>query len=80
MANLQIKNVPEELYDEAKRRARREGITLREYLLRLIRQDHELVSKSEWLERMRYREPVHLDATAYARMDDDKRRRDGEPD
>lgn len=60
MANLQIKDLPEELHEELRRRARFEGISVRDYVLRMIRNDQAYPSKAEWAERMRNREPLPL--------------------
>lgn len=49
MANLQVKNVPEDIHAELRRRAELRGVTLREYVLDLLRRDQARPSKEEWL-------------------------------
>jgi antitoxin FitA len=75
MANLQIKNVPEELHDELRRRAAREGRSVRDYLLDLIREDQRTPTMREWVERNRELDPIELDDAAYALLQDDDARR-----
>lgn len=48
MGNIQVKNVPEDLHEQVRRRAAAEGTTLRDYVLGLIRRDLALPSKAEW--------------------------------
>ncbi|MEO7803940.1 MAG: hypothetical protein ABIS18_05990 [Actinomycetota bacterium] len=60
MANLQIKNLPEDLHEELRRRARLDGVSVRAYLLRLIQDDLVSPSRSEWLAGLRSRRPVDL--------------------
>lgn len=49
MANLQIKNVPEPLHDELRRRAKARKMTVRDYVLELIEEDQERPTMREWL-------------------------------
>jgi plasmid stability protein len=49
MANLQIKNVPEEMHEELRRRARERHMSVRDYLLELIQHDQERPTMREWL-------------------------------
>lgn len=58
MANLQIKDLPEPVHEELRRRARLEGVTVRAYLIKLIEEDQSRPARSEWLARLRYRRPV----------------------
>ena len=55
MANLQVKNVPDELHERLRWHARRQGRTLRDVVLEAVRRelDHE-----EFVARLRSREPV----------------------
>jgi plasmid stability protein len=64
MGNLQIKSVPEEVHEELRRRAAEAGITIRDYLLDLIRRDLALPSRPQWLESLRRLRPVDLDRPA----------------
>ena len=52
MSNLQIKNVPEDLHDELRRRADLRGLTLRDYVLDLLRRETSRPDLSEWLDRV----------------------------
>ena len=58
MGAIQVKDVPEELHEALRRRAVREGMTLADYVLDLIRRDLGLPSRREWFERLATREPV----------------------
>ena len=55
-----MKDVPEELHEALRRRAIREGMSLADYVLDLIRRDLGLPSRREWLERLATREPVEI--------------------
>jgi antitoxin FitA len=60
MGAIQVKDVPEELHEALRRRAIREGMSLADYVLDLIRRDLGLPSRREWFERLATREPVNL--------------------
>lgn len=60
VANLQIKDLPDPLHEELRRRAAAEGITVRSYVLRLIEADQQVPTRSEWLDRVRRRRPVDV--------------------
>lgn len=62
MGNLQVKGVPEGLYGELRRRAARAGLTVRDYVLRLIEADQRLPPADEWLDELRTHPPVALAA------------------
>lgn len=64
MANLQVKNVPDDVHEKLRRRAAEEGLTVRDYVLRLLRRDQALPTAQEWLRRVRGREPVLLNRSA----------------
>ncbi|MGH3548524.1 MAG: hypothetical protein ACRDQU_10530 [Pseudonocardiaceae bacterium] len=64
MATLQMKDVPDELHRELRRRANLEGLSIRDYLLRLIRNDQLRPPATEWLARLRRLEPLDLGAPA----------------
>ena len=49
MGNLQIKNLPDDVHDELRRRAAEQGLSLRDYVVRLIRNDLAKPSAKEWL-------------------------------
>ena len=78
MANLQVKNVPDDVHDELRRRARLEGVTIRDYLLRLLRQDQALPSRIEWFARLRARRPVELGRPAAELITEDRAERHAE--
>jgi hypothetical protein len=58
---IQIRNVPDDLHRTLKVRAAKAGMTLSNYLLSEIEQVAEKPTMSEWLERVRSRDPVELD-------------------
>jgi hypothetical protein len=58
MGNIQIKNVPDEVHSELRRRAEEAGLSLRDYVLRLIRRDQLLPSRKEWLRSLKELEKV----------------------
>jgi plasmid stability protein len=58
MSAIQIKNVPPELHERLRIRARREGRNLSEYVLNVLERDLTLPSKREWLEELSRDEPV----------------------
>jgi len=57
---IQIRNVPDDLHRTLKARAATEGMSLSDYLLRELRQLADQPTLSEFLERLRQREPVRL--------------------
>ena len=77
MANLQIKNLPDEMHNELKRRAAEEGISLRDYLLRLIGQDLAKPSRAEWFKELDRlpRTKLERPAADYIREDREARER-----
>jgi hypothetical protein len=58
MSAIQVKEVPPELHERLRERARSEGRSLSEYLLYLIERDLALPTTREWLDRLESREPV----------------------
>ncbi len=58
MSAIQIKNVPAELHERLRERARREGRNLSEYVLDALERDLAVPTTREWLERLREDEPV----------------------
>jgi plasmid stability protein len=58
MSAIQIKNVPPELHERLRIRARREGRNLSEYVLSVLDRDLAVPTKREWLERLSRDEPV----------------------
>ena len=58
MGHIQVKDVPEPLHDELRRRARLGNTTVRDYVLGLIEKDLSLPTRDEWFSRLRSRAPV----------------------
>lgn len=50
MGNLQIKDVPPELHDELRRRARANGQSLRDYVLGVLQDEVGVMTLDEWLD------------------------------
>jgi hypothetical protein len=57
VSNIQIKNVPDELHAELRRRAGEKGLTIRDYVLLLIEKDLRLPTKRQWLAELDRRRP-----------------------
>lgn len=58
--NIQLKNVPEEVHAELRRRAAQRGVSMRDYVLALIRRDQRLPAPDEWRSRVADLEPVEV--------------------
>ncbi len=58
MAAIQVRDVPDGLHEALRVRARREGMTIREYLLRVIERDLSLPTQRQWLSSLAELEPV----------------------
>ena len=74
MSAIQVKNVPDDLHEAVRRRARDEGLTVGDYVLTLIERDLAFPSQRQWLDELGTREPVEeidvmgtLDAVRAAR-------------
>ncbi len=63
MGHLQIRDMPEDLHTELRRRAEEAGQSMREYVIELIRKDQSLPTKEEWLRELRTLEPVEIDCS-----------------
>jgi plasmid stability protein len=72
---IQIRNVPEKLHRKLKARAAAEGMTLTDYVARLIDRDLAKPSLAEMAARLRKRTPIALDPPAWTiiRQDRDSR-------
>lgn len=55
MAILQVKSVPDELYAALGERAKREGISMSELVIRTLRKELAKPTMAEWAERVRER-------------------------
>lgn len=53
MGHIQIKDVPPELHDELRRRARANGQSLRDYLLGVLQEEVGFMTLDEWFEQVR---------------------------
>jgi hypothetical protein len=60
MSNIQLKNVPEHVHQELRRRARLRGTTIRDYVLDLIAQDQVTPPYEDWIEEVRSWPPLDL--------------------
>jgi hypothetical protein len=58
MSAIQVKDVPADLHERLRRRARAEGRSLSDYVLYLIQRDLALPTMREWLEGLKEDEPV----------------------
>jgi hypothetical protein len=57
---IQIRNVPDDLHKAIKIKAAKSGMSLSDYLLRMIAEDAQQLTLEEWFQRVRQREPVEL--------------------
>lgn len=64
MSIIQVKNVPPAMHSELRRRARQEGTTIRDYVMKLIERDQRLPSRRDWLDRVSELEPVAVSQSA----------------
>lgn len=53
MGAIQVKNVPDDLHEALRQRARDEGVALQDFLLGLLRRELALPSQREWLQELR---------------------------
>jgi plasmid stability protein len=58
---IQIRNVPDDLHRAIKVKAAKSGMSLSEYLLRMMSEDAQQLTLEEWFERVRELEPVEPD-------------------
>jgi plasmid stability protein len=58
MAAIQVKNVPPELHERLRQRARRDGRNMSDYVLAVLERDLAVPTTREWLERLADDEPV----------------------
>lgn len=78
MSIIQVKNVPPAMHGELRRRADQEGLTIRDYVLRLIARDQRLPSKADWLDRIAGLEPVAVSQSAADAIREAREERDEE--
>ncbi len=55
---IQVKNVPSDLHQRLRARARSEGRNLSDYVLDVLQRDLALPTTREWLDQVKQREPV----------------------
>ncbi len=60
MSAIQIKSVPDDLHGALRERAHKQGVTLSEYVLALLRRDLARPTLDEWFEGVEQRTPVDL--------------------
>lgn len=60
MGNLQIKDIPADLHEEVRRRAGVRSMTIRDYVLALLRADVSVPLREEWLAEVGAAEPADL--------------------
>lgn len=58
MSAIQIKQVPDELHQRLRKRAREEGRSLSQYALNVLERDLALPSMRDWLRRISQDDPV----------------------
>jgi hypothetical protein len=78
MSIIQVKNVPPAMHSELRRRAVQEGLTIRDYVLKLIERDQRLPSKTDWLDRVAELEPVNVSHSAAETVREAREERDRE--
>lgn len=78
MSIIQLKNVPPAMHGELRRRAAQEGLTMRDYVLKLIERDQQLPSKRDWLDRVAELEPVPVTRSAAELVREAREERDRE--
>jgi hypothetical protein len=75
MANLQVKNVPADLFRRIRRYARRRGRTLRDVVLDAVERE---VARAEFHDRIAGRSAVRLDEPAARAVEETRSERDRE--
>lgn len=73
MPAIQVRNVPAELHQRLRARARAERMSLSEYVLDVLLRDLAIPSPREWAERLASREPVEADVIAAIEQARDQR-------
>lgn len=64
MAHLQIKNLPDDMHQELRRRAADRSESVRDYVLDLIRRDLSLPTFEDWVEELHAAPPADVDVDA----------------
>jgi plasmid stability protein len=79
VAVIQIRNMPDDLKEALRDRARRADLTMSDYVIRLVRRDVSELTMEEWLERVRAN-PIRpdLNLTAAQALDEARAERERE--
>ena len=80
MGIIQMKNVPDDLHDELRRRSSRAGMTVRDYVIALIARDQSRPAFDEWLAEVASDEPVAMTESPAEAVRAGRRERAGESD
>lgn len=80
MTNLQVKDVPPDMHDELRRRSRERGVSVRDYVLDLLRRDQAVPTKGEWVAKLERLPPVTVETSAAELLRDERELRLGRPD
>jgi len=75
VSNIQVKDVPEQIHEELRRRAGQLSMSIRDYVLDLLRRDQALPSRADWLDELRASEPVDIGAPAAEAIRESRRAR-----
>lgn len=78
MSIIQVKNVPPAMHSELRRRAQQEGMTIRDYVMKLIERDQRRPSKQDWLDRVSELSPVPVTQSAAEVVREAREERDRE--
>ncbi len=76
MANLQIKNLPDDVHEELRRRAGAQGTTIRDYVVRLLELDQAYPPRQQWLAEVLARPRIDLGRPAADLVEQDRVERD----
>ncbi|MBM3659502.1 MAG: hypothetical protein FJW95_08345 [Actinobacteria bacterium] len=80
MSNLQIKNVPEDLHAELRRRADARGMTLRDYVLEVLVRETGRPDMEQWLAEVLARPRVTLGQSVVDMIHEERRLREEQID
>jgi hypothetical protein len=58
MSAIQVKAVPSDVHEAARRRAAEQGLSLSAYILALVRRDLAIPTQQQWFAELAEREPV----------------------
>lgn len=68
MGSIQVKNAPDDLHERVRVRAAERSMTVRDYILDVVRRDLDRPTLDTWLERVQGDPPTDLRADAVADM------------